>query len=293
MDDDRGTGNGVMNGATLTDKRPTCRTCPVWYRDGDDGGGFSTNVGECRATLPVFMPGQAVSSTGIWPAVVDSEWCGHHPDMAAWWAAQPRPMVAAPIPAEATPEYEPTADPAKVANLVNCARLVVVEHDATGGNMQRARPGSLIDKLSEAANAIDGRSTLGHRDQPEAHSTSTRTLASGRLTIDREAVDEAFDLAGHSIRKAHEEGQIRSMAVAQSLSLATLEVLRTRVIAGAESDTGPADVDVTIVDTAALAELRNAAGDFLAYRNHRGHETTSDARKANRLWAALNTPLVS
>ncbi len=72
-------------------ERPTCATCPYWDRHFSD-----ENTGDCKRFPPRFpstieqikmnggdSPEIESPFDGWFPIVVDSEWCGEHPDFPA------------------------------------------------------------------------------------------------------------------------------------------------------------------------------------------------------------------
>lgn len=66
--------------------KPTCATCPFWDPDNFDEG-------DCRKNPPVVVmadigleSGSMVAATR-WPQVDRDDWCGEHPDFAAYTQA--------------------------------------------------------------------------------------------------------------------------------------------------------------------------------------------------------------
>jgi hypothetical protein len=103
-----------------TNKRPTCKTCPFWYRHGP-------GIEECRRNPPAFSP-EADKYQNRFPDTTADAWCGEHPDMTAWLAARPT--------TEATPgarvksptggPTNPAAIPADVRGKILAARDALI-----------------------------------------------------------------------------------------------------------------------------------------------------------------------
>ena len=60
--------------------RPTCGTCPHWDAFKDK------QVGLCRIVVATGYRGEESEAFARpdWPKTDHDEWCGQHPDMAAW-----------------------------------------------------------------------------------------------------------------------------------------------------------------------------------------------------------------
>jgi hypothetical protein len=66
--------------------RPKCATCPFWKQCPDD------KLGECRALPPrPYLSSEVDGDDGNpawWPLTHEMDWCGSHPGMTAWIAAE-------------------------------------------------------------------------------------------------------------------------------------------------------------------------------------------------------------